>query len=188
MGLKRKVSSIQVQDRPYIVFSTDLNSVYRSEKMTLLGHQLSRFGNTIRDIFDKSPLIAGYIETFTSSSHAKHKRLPKKLSDSVPIGRKKTVHIELQSFDLSSGKRYLMATLKLGIAGEPMRNFQGDYGLTMREAQIAQMAADGMSSTEVGDTLTISPWSVKNHLKNIYRKTGVNSRASLAWMISMTSS
>ena len=180
-----EIVTSQVQDRPYVIFSSDLNSVYRSEKMTLLGGQLSKFGNTIRDIFDQPPLIARYLDVFTSSNQAKQKRLPGKLSDSVLIGRKKVIHIELESFYLSSGKRYLMAALKLGTVGEPLLNFQGDFGLTMREAQIAQLAADGMSSTEVGERLTISPWSVKNHLKNIYRKTGVNNRASLAQIVAI---
>ncbi len=60
---------------------------------------------------------------------------------------------------------------------------QSNYGLTMRENQIAQMAAKGLSSRAVGEELAISSWSVKNHLKNIYKKTGVNSRALLAQIL-----
>ena len=55
--------------------------------------------------------------------------------------------------------------------------------LTYRELQIAQLGASGMSSKEIGEQLCISAWTVKNHLKSIYAKTGVNNRASLARLL-----
>lgn len=55
--------------------------------------------------------------------------------------------------------------------------------LTYRELQITQLAATGMSSKEIGEQLCISSWTVKNHLKAIYAKTGVNNRACLARLL-----
>ena len=179
-----EIVASQLQNKPYIIFSSDLESVYRSDQMTLLGRQLRGAGDSIKDIFARSPSIAKYVEKFTAANRAQHMRLPEKLTDSVSIGRKKMVHIELQLFTLSPEKRYLMTTLKLANSSEPHSHLQGDYGLTMRENQIAQMAAKGLNSREVGEALAISPWSVKNHLKNIYRKTGINNRASLAQIVS----
>jgi DNA-binding CsgD family transcriptional regulator len=178
-----EIVASQLQNKPYVIFSSDLESVYRSDQMTLLGRQLKNVGESIKDIFARSPSIAKYVEKFTVANHAQHKRLPEKLTDSVSIGRKKKVNIELQMFTLSSGKRYLMTTLGLANSSEPTSHLQRDYGLTMRENQIAQMAAKGLSSRQVGEALAISPWSVKNHLKNIYRKTSINSRASLAQIV-----
>lgn len=179
-----EIVASQLQSKPYIIFSSDLESVYRSDQMTLLGRQLRGVGDSINDIFARSPSISKYVEKFTADNHAQHKRLPEKLTDSVSIGRNKMVHIGLQLFTLSPEKRYLMTTLRLGSSSEPHSHLQSDYGLTMRENQIAQMAAKGLNSREVGEALAISPWSVKNHLKNIYRKTGINSRASLAQIVS----
>ncbi|MFT6286766.1 MAG: DNA-binding CsgD family transcriptional regulator [Alcanivorax sp.] len=179
-----KIVASQLQSKPYIIFSSDLDSVYRSDQMTLLGRHLRGVGGSISDIFARSPSISKYVKKFTANNLAQHKRLPEKISDSVSIGRNKMVHIELQLFTLSPGKRYLMTTLKLANSNEPASHLHSDYGLTMRENQIAQMAAKGLSSREVGKALAISPWSVKNHLKNIYRKTGINSRAALAQIVS----
>ena len=179
-----EIVASQLQNKPYVIFSSDLESVYRSDQMTLLGRQLKNVGESIKDIFAKSLSVSKYVEKFSADNHAQHKRLPERLTDSVSIGRKKMVHIELQLFILSTGKRYLMTTLGLLSSSKPHSHLQSDCGLTMRENQIAQMAAKGLNSREVGEALAISPWSVKNHLKNIYRKTGINSRASLAQIVS----
>ena len=172
-----------LQDKPYVIFSSKLESVYRSEKMTVLGRQLSKYGNSIGDIFKKSAVIGRYIDTFTSANPARYRRLPEKLTDTVSIGKNKVVHIELHSFVITPEKRYLMATLKLDNSSRSLTNLQCDYGLTQREDQIAQMAAKGINTRQIGEALAISPWSVKNHLKNIYKKTGVNNRAILAQLI-----
>jgi DNA-binding CsgD family transcriptional regulator len=47
------------------------------------------------------------------------------------------------------------------------------FGFTRREAH------DGMSSQEISDTLFISIHTIKTHIKNIYRKSGVKSRIDL---------
>ena len=175
-----EIVASQLRDKPYIIFSSGLESVYRSDQMTLLGRQLRNVGDSISDIFSRSEPIAEYIEKFTSTSPALRKRLPGKLTDTVNMSRRKFVQIELQSFFLTPEKRYLMATLGLGNADGQRNRLQSDFGLTMREDQIAQLAARGLSSPQIGRELAISPWSVKNHLKNIYKKTGINNRASLA--------
>jgi len=53
------------------------------------------------------------------------------------------------------------------------------YGLSKRELQVLNKVFEGLNSTEIGDQLRISPWTVKNHIQSIYRKTGVNNRVSL---------
>ncbi len=57
-------------------------------------------------------------------------------------------------------------------------------GLTARERQIALRSAHGQSAKEIARELQISPWTVQDHLKAVYAKTGVNSRSglsALAW-------
>lgn len=46
-----------------------------------------------------------------------------------------------------------------------------------RESQVLSLVVQGMTNVEIADTLFISLNTVKNHLKNIFRKMGVSSRA-----------
>ncbi len=50
-------------------------------------------------------------------------------------------------------------------------------GLSEREAEILRMIAKGLSFADVGSALVISPHTVVAHVKNIYRKLAVHSRA-----------
>ncbi|HLN62816.1 MAG TPA: tetratricopeptide repeat protein [Symbiobacteriaceae bacterium] len=53
-------------------------------------------------------------------------------------------------------------------------------GLTAREAEVVRLVAEGLSDREVGARLFISPRTVDTHLRNIFTKTGVDSRTALA--------
>jgi len=52
-----------------------------------------------------------------------------------------------------------------------------DLGLTARESEVAAFLAIGLSNREMADALSISEHTVKSHLKAIFQKTGVASRA-----------
>jgi len=52
-----------------------------------------------------------------------------------------------------------------------------DLGLTARESEVAAFLAEGLSNREMADALAISEHTVKSHLKAIFQKTGVASRA-----------
>jgi DNA-binding NarL/FixJ family response regulator len=52
-----------------------------------------------------------------------------------------------------------------------------DLGLTARESEVAAFLAVGLSNREMADALSISEHTVKSHLKAIFQKTGVASRA-----------
>jgi DNA-binding CsgD family transcriptional regulator len=48
--------------------------------------------------------------------------------------------------------------------------------LTPRELEVLQLAAEGLSGTDIADLLVVSPHTVKTHFQNLYRKLGVPGR------------
>jgi DNA-binding CsgD family transcriptional regulator len=57
------------------------------------------------------------------------------------------------------------------------------YALTEREARVAQLVLQGLSTNEIAARLFISALTVQDHLKAIFTKTGVNSRRALVAQI-----
>ena len=58
-----------------------------------------------------------------------------------------------------------------------------EHSLSVREESIAQYAAMGLTNKQIAEKLNISPFTVQNHLKNIFEKTGLDSRIKLANLI-----
>jgi DNA-binding NarL/FixJ family response regulator len=55
---------------------------------------------------------------------------------------------------------------------------QQDYGLTVREKQILDLAVQGLIKKEIADKLSLSYHTINAHLRNIYSKLQVQTRAS----------
>ena len=53
------------------------------------------------------------------------------------------------------------------------------HGVTARESEIAGLLARGLSNAEIADALVLSPYTVQDHVKSLYEKTGVSSRREL---------
>lgn len=57
------------------------------------------------------------------------------------------------------------------------------YSLTNREMEIVVELMEGGNNREIGEKLFVSPNTIKNHVYNIYKKTGVKSRFELMAMV-----
>jgi DNA-binding CsgD family transcriptional regulator len=57
------------------------------------------------------------------------------------------------------------------------------YGLTERECQITRLCMQGRSTKEMAAALNVSPYTIQDHLKSIFDKTGVRARNELVGQI-----
>ena len=61
--------------------------------------------------------------------------------------------------------------------------FIREYQISAREKEVLPLLCDGMSSKDIAENLFISPRTVENHIRNIYRKCGVKRRLELVKLI-----
>ena len=67
-----------------------------------------------------------------------------------------------------------VAEIERRIPTKPVTRVAG--GLSVREVEVLQLVARGMTDAEVAEALFISPRTVARHLQSVYNKLGVNSR------------
>jgi DNA-binding NarL/FixJ family response regulator len=60
-------------------------------------------------------------------------------------------------------------------------NAEGDTGLTPREAEVLGLVARGLRVSDVAGVLDLAPSTVSSHIKSVYRKLGISSRAEAAY-------
>ena len=70
----------------------------------------------------------------------------------------------------------------MGMVSKPVRKTPSEvdvvpFDLSPAELRILEQVIDGKSNKEIAEELFLSPWTVKTHIKNIYKKMHVNSRA-----------
>lgn len=58
-------------------------------------------------------------------------------------------------------------------------NNEAPFDLSPSELKILEHVIEGKSNKEIAEDVFLSPWTVKTHIKNIYKKMHVNSRAAV---------
>jgi len=71
----------------------------------------------------------------------------------------------------------------VGVAESSLEAKVAALGLTARQAEVTRLAARGLSNQEIAERLHVSPSTVKRHLENVYRHTGVGSRGALTALL-----
>jgi DNA-binding CsgD family transcriptional regulator len=92
--------------------------------------------------------------------------------------RPRRLEIEIRTFrNGDGGIYYMLAAPEAGSpAGEPLG---ARHGLTRRETEVAELVCEGRTSPQIARQLGISRRTVENHLRAVYDKIGINSRAQL---------
>jgi DNA-binding NarL/FixJ family response regulator len=80
------------------------------------------------------------------------------------------------------GGGYLLRLRPLSTDGE-VRDDSLDQKLSQRELEVARAVARGLSTKRIAQEMSISVFTVQDHIKALYRKTGVNSRVGLANLV-----
>ena len=81
---------------------------------------------------------------------------------------------EKQTFDRHAFLRTVDEARDAAKAGEVLAH------LTRREREVLELVAQGLSNKEIASTLVITTNTVKRHLKSIFEKLGVHTRAAAA--------
>ena len=84
---------------------------------------------------------------------------------------------------------HIVSALSPSIARRIMEHFRmtgpatgdGETNLSDREKQILGLIARGLRNSETGETLGIAESTVASHIKSIYRKLGISTRAEASW-------
>ncbi|MEU6409474.1 LuxR C-terminal-related transcriptional regulator [Microbispora sp. NPDC046933] len=119
--------------------------------------------------------------TLASLVHAAHRRAacgaPHRVRIRVRTGRWLTAHAE------RLGEDSVSVILEATRPHEIMELLADAYRLTARERQIATLAGRGLTNKEIGSVLFLSAFTVQDHLKAVFAKTGVRSRSELASLL-----
>lgn len=77
---------------------------------------------------------------------------------------------------VSKGEKRISSALEKIITIKLADQISDEIALTKREKEVLSLINLGYSNAQIGEELSIAIGTVKNHLKNIYSKLGVNSR------------
>jgi DNA-binding CsgD family transcriptional regulator len=93
------------------------------------------------------------------------------------------VSLRMQALMSESGNLWSVQARRVGTLGAPNLDLSGPFRLTKAENRVLACIAEGLSFQEIAERLFVSYETVKSHVKSIYTKTRVHSRADLLSLI-----
>jgi DNA-binding CsgD family transcriptional regulator len=87
-----------------------------------------------------------------------------------------TLHASLP--EGSAGRRVAIVLERTSSRQSTAIRLEAD-GVTPREREIAALLAQGLTNPEIAEALVLSPYTIQDHIKNLFEKTGVSSRQEL---------
>ncbi|MFD4638029.1 ATP-binding protein [Lentzea sp. NPDC058436] len=91
------------------------------------------------------------------------------------------LHAALETFENLRAARWAdLAAVELGATGETIERRPRSETLTPQELQVSLLLAEGKTTREVAAALFLSPKTIEYHLRKVYTKLGIRSRAELA--------
>ncbi|MGI5490198.1 helix-turn-helix transcriptional regulator [Microtetraspora malaysiensis] len=119
--------------------------------------------------------------TLASLVYAAHRRAasgtPQRVRIRARTGRWVTAHAE------HLGDTSVSVILETTRPQEVMELLADVYRLTARERQITALAGRGLTNKEIGSVLFLSAFTVQDHLKAVFTKTGTRSRSELSALL-----
>lgn len=91
------------------------------------------------------------------------------------------LHAALETFENLRAARWAdLAAVELGATGETIKRRTPSESLTPQELQVSLLLVEGKTTREVAAALFLSPKTIEYHLRKVYTKLGIRSRAELA--------
>lgn len=94
--------------------------------------------------------------------------------------------LSLASSELNAGRSTMVVLEPVGRHANVQQQLDRAgtaHHLTAREREVLALLCDGLSTNAVATVLCISPHTVRDHIKRLYRKTGTRSRAELVRLV-----
>jgi DNA-binding CsgD family transcriptional regulator len=106
------------------------------------------------------------------------------LDDAEAIAQLRTALVTYEGAGATGDMTRVQSALRqrgvnLGARGPRQRPSTGWDSLTPAEQRVVALAAEGLTTRQIGDRLHISSFTVGSHLRHVYQKLGINSRVQL---------
>ncbi|MDO3411944.1 helix-turn-helix transcriptional regulator [Saccharibacillus sp. CPCC 101409] len=101
----------------------------------------------------------------------------------VPVPGGFYIGIRASRMESLSGGVQLAVTVERARPADILPVLAESFGLTEREREVVDRIVHGLSSKEAALSLCVSEYTLQDHLKSVFRKTGTKSRRELVWQL-----
>ena len=101
--------------------------------------------------------------------------------ENMPLGRLRTrdgVWLVMHG-SMLAGSEQLALVVEPAKASDVAPLIVEAYGLSRREVEVTKLISRGLGTSEIAESLFLSPHTVRDHVKSVFEKTGVSSRGEL---------